>query len=133
MAASATQFTHYVDRAPVDVFIVSPNPRLRQELHDKLGLPHWNVIQAASGAEALKLLQQHGADEGMLLLDSNLPDLEPNEFRSIVKTRFPNTQILRLNAQTGQLLVGSTSPTHLSRHSLPTRSIAVSLPAQATS
>lgn len=110
MAASAAQFTRYEDRVPVNVFIVSPNPRLRQELHDKLGLPHWNVIQAASGAEALKLLQQHGTDEGMLLLDSNLPDLEPNEFRNIVKTRSPNTQILRLNSQTGQLLVGGVPP-----------------------
>ena len=110
MAASAAQFTRYEDRVPVNVFIVSPNPRLRQELHDKLGLPHWHVIQAASGAEALKLLQQHGTDEGMLLLDSNLPDLEPNEFRSIVKTRSPNTQILRLNSQTGQLLVGGAPP-----------------------
>ena len=114
MAASVAQFTQFEDRVPVDVFIVSPNPRLRQDLNDKLGLPHWNVIQAASGAEALTLLQKHGADEGMLLLDSNLPDLEPNEFRSIVKTRSPNTQILRLNSQTGQLLVGSASPTSIS-------------------
>jgi transcriptional regulator with PAS, ATPase and Fis domain len=46
-----------------------------------------------------------------LLLDPQLPDLEPNGFRAIVRNRFPNTQVLMLNSQTGQLLVGSTSPT----------------------
>jgi transcriptional regulator with GAF, ATPase, and Fis domain len=43
-----------------------------------------------------------------------LPDLEPDGFRSIVSNRFPNTQVLMLNAQTGQLLVGSASPTPVS-------------------
>jgi transcriptional regulator with GAF, ATPase, and Fis domain len=43
-----------------------------------------------------------------------LPDLEPIEFHGIVKDRFPNTQVLMLNSHTGQLLVGTSSPTPLS-------------------
>jgi len=62
----------------------------------------------------LDLLRKHEADEGVLLLDPALPDLEPNGFRAIVRNRFPNTQILMLNSQTGQLLVGSSSPTPVS-------------------
>src|ERR1700735_469907 len=115
MAAPATQIGRFEDRVPIDVFIVSPNPRLREELQGKLGLPRWNVLEAGSGAEALKLLNKHASEDGVLLLDPSLPDLEPSEFHGIVRDRFPNTQIMMLNAQTGQLLVGSASPTPVSR------------------
>jgi transcriptional regulator with GAF, ATPase, and Fis domain len=114
MGMPLTQYVRSEDRVPIDVFVVSPNSRLRQTLHDKLGLPRWNVIQAGSGAGALELLQNHGANDGVLLLDPMLPDLEHNEFHGIVKDRFPNTQILTLNSQTGQLLIGSASHTPLS-------------------
>ena len=115
MAATATQIGRFEDRVPIDVFVVSPNPRLREELQGKLGLPRWNVLQAGSGAEALKLLHKHASEDGVLLLDPSLPDLEPGEFHGIVRDRFPNTQIMMLNAHTGQLLVGSASPTPVSK------------------
>jgi len=41
MAASGRSISHYEDRVPIDVFIVSPNARLRQDLNDKLGMPQW--------------------------------------------------------------------------------------------
>jgi DNA-binding NtrC family response regulator len=102
------------DRAPINVFVVSPNSNLRQELQDKLVLPRWNVIQAGSGAEALGLLRKQGFDDAVLLLDPMLPDLEPGEFNRMVTERHPNTQVLMLNSHTGQLLVGSASPTPVS-------------------
>ena len=114
MGFPVTQLARYEDRVPIDVFVVSPNPKLRQGLQEKLSLPRWNVIQAGSGAGALELLRKHGADDGVLLLDPMLPDLDPNEFHGIVKDRFPNTQILTLNSHTGQLLIGSSSPTPIS-------------------
>ena len=114
MGTPATQFERFEDRIPIHVFVVSPNPRLRQELQEKLGLPRWNVVQASSGAGALEMLHKHGAEDGVLLLDPLLPDLEPNEFNAIVRERFPNTQILMLNSHTGQLLAGSASPTPIS-------------------
>jgi transcriptional regulator with GAF, ATPase, and Fis domain len=97
--------------APINVFVVSPNVNLREELQEKLVLPRWNVIQASSGAVALGMLREHGDEDGILLLDPNLPDLDPTEFNGLVRDRFPNTQVLMLNAQTGQLLIGSASPT----------------------
>jgi DNA-binding NtrC family response regulator len=115
MATPAAQIARFEDRMPIDVFVVSSNARLRDELQEKLALPRWNVLHAAGGAEALKLLNHHGAEDGVLLLDPQLPDLDANEFHEIVRERFPNTQIMMLNAHTGQLLIGSASPTPVSR------------------
>ncbi|MGP8258728.1 MAG: sigma-54 interaction domain-containing protein [Acidobacteriaceae bacterium] len=111
MRIPAVPFERSEDRAPVNVFVVTPNSSLRQELQDKLALPRWNVIQAGSGAEALGLLRKHGADDAVLLLDPMLPDLEPGEFNRMVTDRYPHTQVLLLNSHTGQLLAGSASPT----------------------
>jgi transcriptional regulator with GAF, ATPase, and Fis domain len=99
------------ERAPINVFVVSPNDDLRQELQEKLGLPRWKVLPATSGATALAVLREHGDEDAILLLDPKLPDLEPVEFDGLVRDRFPNVQVLMLNSQTGQLLVGSASPT----------------------
>jgi DNA-binding NtrC family response regulator len=114
MGIAVPQLARSEDRVPIDVFIVSPNPRIRQTLQEKLGLPRWNVSQATSGSAALELLYKGGSRDGVLLLDPMLPDLEPTEFHGIVKDRFPNTQVLMLNSHTGQLLVGTSSPTPLS-------------------
>lgn len=114
MGVTATQFVRHEDRLPIDVIIVSPNSKIRQILHEKLEASSWNVSEAGSGTRALELLEDRGSDDGVLLLDPMLPDLEPNEFHGIVKLRYPNTQILTLNSHTGQLLIGSTSPTAIS-------------------
>jgi DNA-binding NtrC family response regulator len=114
MGVPVIQSVRHDDRIPIDVFVVSPNPKIRQALHEKLGLPRWNVIQSGSGANALEMLENHGAEDGVLLLDPMLPDLEPSEFNGIVRMRFPNTQILALNSHTGQLLIGASSPTPIS-------------------
>jgi DNA-binding NtrC family response regulator len=115
MAAPAAQFARFEDRLPIDVFVVSSNARLREELQGKLGLPRWSVMQASGGAEALKLLHNRPAADAVLLLDPMLPDLDANEFHAIVRERYPNIQIMMLNSHTGQLLVGSSSPTPVFR------------------
>jgi len=114
MRAPVTPFERLEDRAPINVFVVSPNGNLRQELQEKLGPPRWNVIGAGSGAGALEMLRKHGADDGVLLLDPKLPDLEPGEFNRLIRDRYPNSQVLMLNSNTGQLLIGSSSPTPVS-------------------
>ena len=111
MAIPAIPSSSAGDCSPINVFIVSPNTSLRDELQEKLVLPRWNVIQASSGAVALEVLRKQGTEDGILLLDPNLPDLEPIEFDGLVRDRFPNTQVLMLNGQTGRLLIGSASPT----------------------
>ena len=113
--AAATNLVRFEDRMPIDVFIVSPNGTLRGELKDKLNPPRWRVLEANGGAEALGRLREHGDGDAVLLLDPSLPDLDPGEFNHIVRDRFPNTQVLMLNAHTGQLLIGTASPTPVSR------------------
>jgi transcriptional regulator with PAS, ATPase and Fis domain len=112
--SSSSVADRFEDRVSIDVFVVSSNGRLRQDLQAKLTLPRWQVFEAGSGSGALELLRQRGADEAILLLDPVLPDLDPDEFNGIVRDRYPNTQVLMLNSHTGQLLVGSTSPTTVS-------------------
>jgi DNA-binding NtrC family response regulator len=112
--SSSSVADRFEDRVSIDVFVVSSNGRLRQDLQAKLTLPRWRVFEAGSGSGALELLRQRGADEAILLLDPVLPDLDPDEFNGIVRDRYPNTQVLMLNSHTGQLLVGSTSPTTVS-------------------
>jgi DNA-binding NtrC family response regulator len=112
--SSSSVADRFEDRVPIDVFVVSSNARLRHDLQAKLTLPRWQVFEAGSGAGALELLRQRGADEAILLLDPVLPDLEPDEFNGIVRDRYPNTQVLMLNSHTGQLLVGCLSPTTVS-------------------
>ncbi|HVT96838.1 MAG TPA: sigma-54 dependent transcriptional regulator [Acidobacteriaceae bacterium] len=111
---SSSVSDRFEDRLPIDVFVVSSNARLRQDLQTKLTAPRWQVSEAGSGAGALELLRQRNADEAILLLDPVLPDLEPDDFSAIVRDRYPNLQVLMLNSHTGQLLVGSMSPTGVS-------------------
>jgi len=115
MATVASAALRMEDRVPVDVLVVSPNTKLRDELMEKLCLPRWRVGEASGGAEALMRLREHEGNDAVLLLDPALPDLNAGEFQRIVRDRFPNTQVLMLNSHTGQLLVGSASPTAISR------------------
>jgi transcriptional regulator with GAF, ATPase, and Fis domain len=120
MALSAPEFVRFEDRISIPVIVVSPNQKLRQELQQKLNPPRWKVLEAAGGAEAVEMIQNHAPTGGVLLLDPMLQDLEPGEFHSIVRNRFPETQIFMLNSHTGQLLVGSTSPTAISKRLVDT-------------
>jgi len=115
MASPATKYVRFEDQCPINVFVVSPNAQLRESLQEKLSLPRWNMMHASSGAESLAILRGRGDEDGVLLLDPSLPDLEAGEFQGILRDRYPHTQILMLNGQTGQLLLGSASPTPVSK------------------
>lgn len=99
------------DEQPVRVLLVSPHPRLRAQLREKIGAPRWSVVEAGSGAEALERLAESQVE--ILLLDPMLPDIVANEFSAMVLQRFPAIEILTLNAQTGHLLLANASPTPL--------------------
>jgi transcriptional regulator with PAS, ATPase and Fis domain len=96
----------------IGVLLVSPNSRLRTQLREKLRQPRWNLTEAGGGAEALEYL--HESFSEILLLDPLLPDLESNEFSAMVREQFPGVQILTVNPHTGQLVLGTSSPTTLS-------------------
>jgi transcriptional regulator with GAF, ATPase, and Fis domain/CheY-like chemotaxis protein len=100
------------DSTTIGVLLVSPNIRLRRALHEKLHQARWKLSEAASGAEAFECLRESPSE--ILLLDPLLPDLESNEFCAMVEEQFPNVQILSVNSRTGQLVLGTSSPTFLS-------------------
>jgi len=89
------------------------------------------VQEASGGAEALARLREHNGNDTVLLLDPVLPDLNTGEFHRIVRDRFPHTQVLMLNAHTGQLLVGTASPTAISRKVIDAVNKVASLRAEA--
>jgi len=95
-----------------EVLVVSPNSRLLPLLREKLRLPRWNLTEATSGAEAIECLHESPCE--ILLLDPLLPDLESSEFSVMVREKFPNVQVLTMNSHTGQLVLGTSSPTPLS-------------------
>ena len=115
MATAQANYVRAEDRVPIDVIVVSPNAKLRDELKEKLCPPRWRVKEAGGGSEALAKLREHGRADAVLLLDPILPDLNPGEFNAIVRDRFPNAQVMMLNSHTGQLLIGAASPTPVSR------------------
>jgi DNA-binding NtrC family response regulator len=94
------------------VLLVSPNSRLRRDLREKLDQTPWKLTEASSGAEALEYL--HECPREILLLDPLLPDIESNEFSVMTHEEFPDVQIISVNSDTGQLVLGSSSPTPLS-------------------
>jgi transcriptional regulator with PAS, ATPase and Fis domain len=111
LAPSYTKFRADESTA-TGVLLVSPNSRLRREMREKLHQDRWNLTEAASGAEALECLQDDPSE--ILLLDPLLPDLEATEFSALVHEEFPNVQIISVNSHTGQLVLGTESPTMLS-------------------
>ena len=88
------------------VLIVSPNGQLRRELISRVKSERWCMTEAVSGADALGQLEAR--DFQLLLLDSSLPDLNSNEFQKMVRSQFPNLQIMPLDRQTGLPLPSST-------------------------
>ena len=95
----------------IGVVVVSPNETLRRELVGKLRSPHWRLTEAEGGADALDKLGACETD--LLLLDPRLPDLDSNEFNALVRSKFPDVQIVTVNSHTGQPLLRSSSPTPL--------------------
>ena len=106
------------DIRPINVLLVSPNSRVRAELREKLNQARWNLTEAASGAEAFECLQESISE--ILLLDPLLPDLESSEFSTMVREQFPSVQIISVNSHTGQLVLGTSSPTPLSSQLMET-------------
>ncbi len=111
---SAAEYNGDDEDLRFSVLVVTPNPQLRQSLNEKLSPERWNVYPAHSGAAALELLRRLSLRDAVLLLDPMLPDLEPEGFRAVVRSRFPEIQVLMINSQTGQLLGGSSSPSPVS-------------------
>src|SRR5882757_853291 len=95
----STAATLSVCEASAGVLIVSPNVDVRNNLTARVKSDRWRLHEAISGAHALDQLETD--DFELLLLDPVLPDLNANEFQSLVRSQFPHIQVLLLDQQTG--------------------------------
>jgi len=79
--------------------IASPNGALREQVLQSLN-GRWRPVQhALGGAEALVKLEK--GDWQVLFLDRRMPDLNSEEVMAIVQRRFPEVQVVLLDADEG--------------------------------
>jgi DNA-binding NtrC family response regulator len=79
------------------ILVASPNRAIRQRVIASMRSPFRRVEQAAGGAEALDQMER-GIWQ-MLFLDRQLPDLNADELATIVRQRFPTTEVVLLDAE----------------------------------
>jgi DNA-binding NtrC family response regulator len=92
----------------VGLLVVSSNPDLRRDLVARLESDHWFLLAATSGAEALQKID--AGEVSIVLLDPGLPDLEVDEFKTIVETEYPGVMVIPINPHTGQPILVTPSP-----------------------
>jgi DNA-binding NtrC family response regulator len=79
------------------VLIASPSSIVRQRILADLRLPNCRVEQASGGAEALIRLESDLWQT--LFLDRHLPDLDAEELSATIRKRFPETEVVMLDAE----------------------------------
>jgi transcriptional regulator with GAF, ATPase, and Fis domain len=95
----------------VHLMVVSSSSDLRKNLMSRLESELWVLREAASGAEALEMMEGLSA----IILDPELSDLRIDDFREIVQSQYPGVALLPVNPHTGQMtsIAGPTSSLHL--------------------
>ena len=78
------------------VLVASPNPVVRQRVLDGLRSPARRFEQATGGAEALVHLESGFWQ--VLFIDRRLPDLNAEELSQTVRQRFPEIEVVLLDA-----------------------------------
>ncbi|MGA2960097.1 MAG: sigma-54 dependent transcriptional regulator [Candidatus Korobacteraceae bacterium] len=84
-----------------NVLIASSNQLRRQRWIESLHRASWPTREACGGADALSQLETSGGCR-LLLLDQKLPDLDTQELVGIIESRFPSTDVVLLDAETGR-------------------------------
>ena len=79
----------------VRLLVVGADAGFRHELRERLAPPRWSIREARSGAEAYEKLLEERSE--IMLLSSQLCDLDVVEFQQIVRSQFPEVQVVELN------------------------------------
>ena len=87
-------------RGAAPILIVTPNATLRQRLGDSLRRMT-TVEETGTGAEALGILER--GSTRIVVLDRLLPDLHCDEVIGAVERRFPYTEIVLLDGESGAI------------------------------
>lgn len=78
------------------ILIVDDDEGIRFTLSEVLAETGVNVLQAAHGQEALKLLEKHELD--LIITDLRMPEMDGLELLQIVKQRYPNIRVVVITA-----------------------------------
>jgi transcriptional regulator with GAF, ATPase, and Fis domain len=89
-------------RGAASILIATPNAILRKRLGDSLRKVS-SVEVVSTGAEALSMLERHGAR--IVVLDRHLPDLNCDELIGVVERQFPCTDVVLLDSENGEISV----------------------------
>ena len=76
------------------LLLVEDEDTLRHVLVEALRTSGYEVVEASNGMEALKRLEEHGQEIGVLVTDIVMPELRGNDLAQLVRVRHPNVQIL---------------------------------------
>lgn len=82
------------------ILIVEDEPKLRESLAEGLRMEDWQVASAATGQEALRLLES--AEFDLLLLDWMLPDRSGIEILRHVRDQGLRVPVLFVTARSGE-------------------------------
>ncbi|MDP9037849.1 MAG: sigma-54 dependent transcriptional regulator [Acidobacteriota bacterium] len=75
------------------VVVASADREMRQRISEELRAMRWEVREAGGGAEALSQLNHDSAEA--IVLDHWLPDLEVEEVTALLRSLYPEMEILR--------------------------------------
>ena len=81
------------------VLVASPSTSFREQVRRSLPERRWLFEEVQGGADALAKLESGGWQ--MLFLDRRLPDLDAEELVSIIRLRFPGTEVVLLDSDGG--------------------------------
>ncbi len=82
--------------ASLSILVVDDNPSMLKTLADILDARGFGVYSASSGAEALKILQNHHVD--ILLTDVRMPDMNGVALYREIRTTHPNLTTFLMTA-----------------------------------
>lgn len=100
MSMTAAHTPNTAMYATSTILLVTPDVKLRKKLSAHMSQSN-TVEEAASGAEALDLLERRGAR--LVVMDRKLPDLHSDELVGIVEQQFPYTQVVLMDGTNGHL------------------------------
>lgn len=95
---------------PRTVLLVDDNDYVRQMICVILELAHYQVLEAGSAAQALKISDQHQGEIDLLLTDIQMPEMKGDELAERMRLRRPAIKVLCMSGDLGVVLDQYTSP-----------------------
>jgi two-component system cell cycle sensor histidine kinase/response regulator CckA len=87
------------------ILVVDDQPDVRAVTRDTLSRHGYKVLEAANGAQALSILENHDVEVRLLFTDVVMPGVSGRDFAKQLGTRRPNLRILYTSGYTDDMIV----------------------------